>query len=85
MNHIATIEGFEVAIASLVEKVTICELYAGIYIRVPFPSQSKVNDILDSALPELYATVIVFTVKARTYFQDRGTHATWNINVIKSC
>ncbi|KAF8432505.1 hypothetical protein BGX38DRAFT_1225751, partial [Terfezia claveryi] len=28
--------------------------------------------MLDSALPELYASVIVFAVKARAYFEARG-------------
>ena len=76
MNHSETIEGFEVAIAALVEKMSICEFYARIYIGVSLPpSHSTVNSILDSALPELYAAVIVFAVKARTYFEDRGTYA----------
>ena len=75
MNHAETIEGFEVAIAALVEKMAICEFYAGIYIGVSLPSHSTVNSVLNSALPELYAAVIVFAVKARTYFEDRGTYA----------
>ena len=76
MNHVEVIEGFEVAIAALLEKLSMCEFYAEIY--VPLPSQSIANslrrqDMLDSALPELYAAVIVFAVKARTYFEARGT------------
>ena len=76
MNHVEVIEGFEVAIAALLEKLSMCEFYAEIY--VPLPSQSTANSlwrqgILDSALPELYAAVIVFAVKARTYFEARGT------------
>ena len=71
------IEGFEVAIAALLEKMTICEFYA-IYIGASLRSQSTGNSvqiqrILDSALPELYAAVVVFAVKARTYFEARGT------------
>ena len=67
MNHVKAIEGFEVAIAVLLEKMSICEFYAGIYIRVPSPLQSQVNNLqlqsmLDSALPELYAAVIVFAL-----------------------
>ena len=74
MNHVEAIEGFEVAIAALLEKMTICEFYAGIYAGVSLPSQSTNSlwGILDSALPELYAAVIVFAVKARAYFEDRG-------------
>ena len=69
------IEGFEVAIAALLEKMSMCEFYAEIH--VPLPSQSTANTLrrqgmLDSALPELYAAVIVFSVKARTYFEAGG-------------
>ena len=77
MNHIETIEGFEVAIAALLEKMSICEFYTEIYIGVSLPSKSTAHSLqlqikLDSALPELYAAVIVFAVKARTYFEARG-------------
>ena len=79
MNHIEAIEGFEVAIAALLEKMSICEFYAGIYVGVPLASWSTTNSsrlqgMLDSALPELYAAVIVFAVKARAYyFEVEGT------------
>ena len=74
MNHIEVIEGFEVAIAALLEKMSICEFYAGIYVGVPLPTQSslKLQSMLNSALPELYAAVIVFAVKAQAYFEARG-------------
>ncbi|KAF8436100.1 hypothetical protein BGX38DRAFT_1262515, partial [Terfezia claveryi] len=77
LNHVASIEGFEVAIAALLEKMSICEFYAGIYIGVPLTSGSAANILqrqrmLESALPELYAAVIVFTVKAHAYFEARG-------------
>ena len=79
MNHIEAIEGFEVAIAALVEKMSICDFYSSIYKGVPLPSLSAANSlqlesILDCALPELYAAVIVFSVKARTYFEAKGTY-----------
>lgn len=74
------IEGFEVAIAALLEKISLCEFYSGIYNGVlSFPSQSINNSpfqiMLASALPELYAAVIVFSVKARTYFEAKCTYA----------
>lgn len=78
MNHVKVLEGFEVAIAALLEKMSICDFYAGIYygvhLGVPFSPQSTENSLqlrtrLGSALPELYAAVIVFAVKARTYFE----------------
>ena len=68
MNHVEVIEGFEVAIATLVEKVFICESFAGIYSGVQLSPQSA------AALPELYAAVIVFAVKACAYFKDRGMY-----------
>ena len=79
MNHAEVIEGFEVAIAVLLEKVSICESYAEIYMGVPLPLRSMASNNLqpqsmpDSALPEFYAAVIVFAVKARAYFEARGT------------
>lgn len=55
--------------------MSICEFYAGIYAALP--SRSIANNLqlqrtLVSALPELYAAVIVFSVKARTYFEAGG-------------
>ena len=72
-------EGFEVAIAALLEKMSICEFYAGIYVGARLLSQFTA--ILDSALPELYAAVIVFVVKARTYFEASGMYES-SYNVI---
>ena len=79
LNHLKVIEGFEEAIATLLEKMSKCEVYAGIYTGAPLPSQSTANDIrrqsmLDSALPELYAAVIVFAAKARAYFEATCMH-----------
>ena len=87
MNHVKAIEGFEGAIAVLLEKMSSCELYAGFYIRVPPPLQSQVNNLqlqnmLDSALPELYAAVIVFEAKARAYFEARGKYIDINMGII---
>ena len=79
MNHVEAIEGFEVAIAALLEKMSICEFYSSIYSGVPLPSRSAANSLqlqLDSALPELYAAVILFSVKARTYFEATGMYTT---------
>ena len=78
LNHIDLIEGLEAAIAVLLEKVIMCEFYAGIYAGVPLPLESTADSLqlkrmLDSALPDLYASVIVFVVKARSYFEGNGT------------
>jgi len=71
----------------LLEKLPICEFYARIYAGVPLSSRSVVNSlqrqrILDFALPELYAAAIVFTVKARTYVEARGTCAVCGVHII---
>lgn len=62
-------EGPEVAIAVLLEKIFICELYAGIYVE-----NSLQQSMLGSALPELCAAVVVFSVKACIFFEAGGTY-----------
>lgn len=79
MNHIEAIEGFEAAIGALVDKLSKCEDYAKMCAGVAFPSRSTANGLqsprtIDSALPEFYAAVIVFAVKARSYFEAKGTY-----------
>lgn len=80
LNHVELVEGLEAAIAVLVEKVTICEFYAGIYVGIPLQETISVSTSLPSGstpdclqlqimLPDLYAAVIVFVVKARSYFE----------------
>ena len=64
--------------------MSICEFYASIYVGALLSSQSIENSLqrqsmLDSALPELYAAVIVFSVKARIYFEARGTYGVYII------
>ena len=73
MNHVEAIEGFEEAIAVLLDKMAICEFYTKIYCGVSLtPNNLHLQSIPNSALPELYAAVIVFAVKARIYFEARG-------------
>ena len=73
------VEGFEVAVATLMEKMSICQFYSGIHNGVSLLTSStesslQLQRMLDSSLPELYAAVIVFSVKAQTYFEARGTY-----------
>ena len=54
MNHIEVIEGFEVAITVLLQKVSICKFYAGIYIEVslvtgPAEGSLQLLSMVDSA------------------------------------
>ena len=68
--------GFEVATAALLENLSTCEFYTGIYNGVLESTENtlQLKENLESALPELYAAVIVFSVKAKTYFEAKGTH-----------
>lgn len=69
--------GFEVVIAVILQKMSICELFTGIYVEVRLPSTTHsqhLQDVLDSTLPEFYGSVIVFAVKARAYFEARGMY-----------
>lgn len=75
MNHVEVIEGLEVAIGELLEKVTLCQVYAGMYSgALRSTANTQLQEMLDSALPELYAAIIVFATKARNYFEAKGTH-----------
>lgn len=60
---------------AIVEKIALAEFYASIYVGVPLhastPNSPALRNTLDLALPELYATVIVFSIKAREYFKAR--------------
>ena len=67
------IEGFEVAIAVLIEKMNICEFYAEVCVGVSLPS-ADLQIMIESALPLLYAAVIVFAVKVRSYFEAGGMY-----------
>ena len=79
MNNVEINESLEAAIAVLLEQMAISEFCAGIY--AAFPSQPiaspQLQRTLDSALPELYAAVIVFVVKARTYFEAGGAFVSY--------
>lgn len=75
MNHVEIIEGLGVAIGELLEKVTLCQFYADVYNRaLRSTANTQLQEMLDSALPEVYAAIIVFAAKARNYFEAKGTH-----------
>lgn len=70
MDHVEAIEGFDIAIAALFDKLSKYEFYASIYLGVDITA--KLQNMRDSALPEFYAAIIVFAAKARTYFEAKG-------------
>ena len=73
------IEGFETAIAVLIEKLTICEFYAGIFAGAQLPAgPPEHKSMLSSALPGFYAAVIVFVVKAHSYFEAGGMNTPYS-------
>lgn len=68
MNRVEAIEGFEVTIATLLD--------------LPLQSTAtnlQLQSMPNGALPELYAALIVFAVKARTYFEARGTYLVYSV------
>ena len=75
MENVKVSEGFEVTIAELLEKVTLCQFYANKYSgALRSTANTQLQEMLDSALPELYAAIIVFVVKARNYFETKGEY-----------
>ena len=58
---------------TIMMKVSMCEFYAGIYEGAThsISSSDGFHRALFSALPEFHASVIVFSIKTREYFQAR--------------
>lgn len=59
----------------IVEKMAICDFYASVYMETTSlkttlsdTSRERLRHTLDSALPELYAAILVFSVKVQVYF-----------------
>ncbi|KAF8417386.1 hypothetical protein EV426DRAFT_376156 [Tirmania nivea] len=75
LNRMEIVENLEKATAMIIEKMAICDFYASIYMGTSSPkitlsvtSTERLRHTLDSALPELYASILVFSVKAQVYF-----------------
>jgi len=76
-------DSLEAATETIVAKMAICEFYANVYLETMQTGHILSSDqmtcslkrSLDSALPEFYATVLVFSVKARQYFAPSNTGA----------
>jgi len=81
LNHIEITESLEAATETIIAKMAICEFYANVYLETTQTGFTLSNDqmtyslqhSLDSALPEFYAAVLVFSVKARQYFGPSNT------------
>ena len=70
MNHLQAVEYMEDAMSTIMMKVSMCEIYAGIYEGV-LSNLGPFRDTLFSALPHFHACVIVFLIKIREYFHAR--------------
>ena len=74
-------DSLEAATETIVAKLAICEFYANVYVETMQMGNVlssdkmtyKLRKSLDSALPEFYAAVLVFSVKARQYFAPSNT------------
>jgi len=70
---VETVECLEAMTDTLVAKMAVCEFYSSVYgetLKTELSSTQLTNDLrktLDLALPEFYAAVLVFSVKARQY------------------
>lgn len=81
LNHIEITESLEATIETIVTKMAICEFYANVYVEtmqmeVTLSSGQMILSLqqsLDSALPEYYASILVFSVKVRQYFDSSIT------------
>lgn len=81
MNHIEITESLEIATETIVAKMATCEFYGSLYLETMqlgliLSSDQMTRSLqqsLDSALPEFYAAVLVFSVKARQYFDPANT------------
>lgn len=84
INKKKAFESFSKAIDTILDKLTICEFYAKTYIDKEIPSGGSTADSmdgaerqqlnmflfkLDRALPQFYASVVVYAIKAYSYLQ----------------
>ncbi|KAF8432863.1 hypothetical protein BGX38DRAFT_1146287 [Terfezia claveryi] len=83
LHHVEAMECFEGTIMTIMNKMAVSAFYAGIYIRVGLDTamgdSGKLYEALDMALPEFYAAVIVYAIKARQYFDARWDKNTVNM------
>ena len=82
LNHFEIVENLEEAAAMIFEKIAICEFYHAIYIELSSTQTSEqlsrtisqgVKNMLEAALPKLYASILCFLIKARHYFDPKSS------------
>jgi hypothetical protein len=71
MNHLETLKGLEEAMSTITMNMAYSQFYESM-----FAASNHTNDRLEasmgSALPEFYASVLVFSVKVKSYFSSAG-------------
>ncbi|KAF8543709.1 hypothetical protein BDD12DRAFT_801858 [Trichophaea hybrida] len=76
LNRFEAVESLETAMETILTKMAACEFYASLYAE-------SLQENLGSALPEFYAAVLVFSVKAKGYFAPPTTTGRLNVLQIK--
>jgi len=75
LNHVEAMECFEGTMVTIMDKMAVSAFYTGVYtgigLHTAMGDTGKLHNVLDMALPELYAAVIVFAIKARQYYDAR--------------
>lgn len=70
LNRLETLKSLEEALGQITLNIAYSQLYASMYTtavgRGSMPAKLKAE--MDSALPRFYAAVLVFSVKAKSYF-----------------
>ncbi|KAF8421792.1 hypothetical protein EV426DRAFT_189114 [Tirmania nivea] len=85
LNHVEAMECFEETMVTIMDKMAVSAFYASIYegveLQTAMGDTDKLHKVLHMALPELYAAIIVFSIKARQYFDTRWVRKA--INMLK--
>ncbi|KAF8242724.1 hypothetical protein K440DRAFT_564475, partial [Wilcoxina mikolae CBS 423.85] len=79
LNHKETVEKIDEALKNIAMAMANCEFYAGIYVdalNVRFrelQTSTVWKEKIETALPQFYAAIIVFAVKAKGYFNPSNS------------
>ncbi|KAF8542357.1 hypothetical protein BDD12DRAFT_802957 [Trichophaea hybrida] len=79
LNHFESLNSLEEAMDTITTKMADCEFYANLYaesLQVTLDSDRTTvafREGMGSALPEFYAAVLVFSIKAKAYFRPSGS------------
>lgn len=76
-THKENLEALEAALEIITTTMANCEFYASIYSNSQ--ESASLQSRFQSALPEFFATVLVFSVKAKGYFAPSSTSGISNL------